>query len=132
MQNILKRYILYILLCCCITSCGLSDSEKGESKKIIGHIYVFNPHLPEDSGFYLIFRNIPRSDLFLLKYTYVDYLKSNDSEMLIKTKANPEIGYYIIYHNKGDSILSIHNLSNPEFVNYEHTMVVTNYFVADK
>jgi len=95
-------------------------------------MYVLNPHLPEDSGFYLIFRNMPKSDRFLLEYKHIDYLKSNDSVMLVKTKAIPDVAFYMIHHVKGDSIVNIQNLSDSGFTNYENKMSPKYYFVSDK
>ncbi len=135
-------------------SCGFGffDIEKAKSEKIIGNFYVLIPNIPEDTGSYLIFEDIKR-DHFPLKYAPIDYLKSNDSVMLVKTKAAPDdeyyvvyhdngdstktvvypdIAYYIIRHNKGDSILSIQKVSNSEFANYEHIVTAEYYFFSDK
>lgn len=135
-------------------SCGFGffDIEKAKSEEIVGKLSVLIPNLPEDTGSYLIFETTSR-DSFPLKYAPIDYIKSNDSIMLVKTKADPESEYYVIYHDNGDStktvaypdiayyiihhnegniILSIQKISDSLFSNYEHAIKTKYYFSADK
>ena len=63
---------------------------------------------------------------------HIKYLKANDSIMLIKTIANPNIAYYIIRHVKGGSILTIQNLSDSEFDHYEQAMNTKYSFIPNK
>lgn len=116
-----------------ITSCILFDAGNSASKRIVGNIYVIDSDVPNDSGFYAIFLQKSGYERHLMKSDdHIKYLKANDSIMLIKTIANPNIAYYIIRHVKGDSILVIQNLSDSEFDHYEQAMDTKYFFIPNK
>ncbi|MGN6399452.1 MAG: hypothetical protein ACTHMD_03295 [Flavisolibacter sp.] len=123
-MQILKKYFCYIVCMVsigCLFGCGFFDIEKAESRKVIGNIYVINLNIPEDAGYYIVFRKHPNADRYLLKdYEYVDYLKGNDSILLVKTKINSINKYHLIEHYKGDKVVRVQDLSALDFLNYEH------------
>ena len=133
MNNPYRKYFFYIIFISCLLGCGAFDVERAESKRIIGNIYVINLNLSEHPGFYAVFKEKSGYERHLLKSDeYIDYLKATDSLMLIKTKAKPDISYYLIYHDKGDSILSTQTVLDFEFEKYEHSINAKYYFVAEK
>lgn len=122
-----------MLIIVSIPSCILFDAGNSASKKIVGNIYVIDSDVPNDSGFYAIFLQKSGYERHLMKSDdHIKYLKANDSIMLIKTIANPNIAYYVIHHVKGDSILAIQNLSDSEFGHYEEAMDTKYFFIPNK
>lgn len=112
-----------MLVISCTTSCILFDAGNAKTKKIVGNVYVIDSDEPNDPGFYVIFLQKSGYERHLMKSDeHIEYLKANDSVILIKTIPNPSIAYYIINHLKGDSILSIRNLSDSQFHYYVHSM----------
>lgn len=115
-----------------MTSCILFDAGNSTSKKIVGNIYVIDSDIPTDSGFYAIFLEKSGYERHLMKSDeHIKYLKANDSVMLIKTIANPNIAYYVIYHVMGDSISAIQNLSDSEFDYYEQAIDAKYFFIPN-
>ena len=116
----------------CIGSCQMFDITKAESKKVVGNIYVVNLHLPEDSGNFIVFRKKGKLDQYLLRSDeYIDYIKANDSIILIKTKINPVIAYYKILHKNGDSIISVNKLTKSDFIGYENIINIKYRFMSE-
>lgn len=124
-----KKSIFFAAIICSLIGCGFSDMERAKSRKIIGNLYVINLNIPEDSGFYIIFRNKPAEDKYLLKdYEYVDYLEGNDSILLVKTRIDSISNYHLIEHDKGDTIFRIENLSVADFLNNKQSFTTKYYF----
>lgn len=122
-----------MLLIVSVTSCILFDAGNSTSKRIVGNIYVIDSDVPNDSGFYAIFLQKSGYERHLMKSDeHIKYLKADDSIMLIKTIANPNIAYYIIRHVKGDSILAIQTLPDSEFDHLEQSMDTKYYFISKK
>lgn len=120
-KNIFK--ILWLFSHIMLTGCGFYDFEKARSEKLIGNIYVVNLNIPEDSGFYLVFRRGPRREEYLFKdFEYVAEVKGNDSLLLIKTQKDSIYNYRLIRHLKGTSILSTTNLTLEDFIEAEKTL----------
>ena len=84
-----------------------------------------NSHLPEDSGFYIFFRQRPTRDQMLLKDdVYLDYLISDDSAMLIKTNENLQPTYYLLQHQKGITLVEVKNIEEAQFENVTKNLKV--------
>lgn len=129
----MKKICIYALIVISITGCLLFDAGNSASKKIVGNIYVIDSDEPNDSGFYAIFLQKSGYERHLMKSDErISYLKANDSIILIKTVPNPKIAYYAIYHYRGDSIVSIHNLSDSEFIQYEQAINPKYFFIPNK
>src|SRR5690606_5067078 len=89
---------LFLLFLISFIKCGLYDIEKARSKKIIGNFYLFFPNIPEDTGHYLIYRNMKTSDKFFFQDNeYVQEIFWSDSIILLETKLDSIINYYLVY-----------------------------------
>jgi hypothetical protein len=55
----------------------------------------------------------------LKKDENVDFIRYNDSVLLIKTLRNPEIHYYLIKHDIGTSILNNIEMTEIDFASYD-------------
>jgi hypothetical protein len=120
MRNIINRYLISLLLISYLEGCGYIDSQKAVSKKIIGNIYIINLRLPEHPGSYLVFEEKSGYERQVLKKDEnVDFIRYNDSVLLIKTLRNPEIHYYLIKHDKGTSILNNIEMTEIDFASYD-------------
>lgn len=126
----MKRLFIYITVVIGITGCQMFDMTKAESEKIIGKIYWINLHIPEDPGYFLIFRENDKADHYLLKpEESLVCFKGNDSVLLVKAKVNPTMVHYKIIHNQGEQILSVKTLKETEYDNYINTMCIKYEFV---
>ena len=131
MKITLKQFCFYIMVIISITGCQMFDMTKSESQKITGNIYLVNLHIPEQPGFFVVFQKKSGYEQhFLNQNESVDYIKANDSLLLIKTTANPNVAYYKIVHDKGENIVSVKIISGTDFLNYESTMVIKYNFIS--
>lgn len=112
-------------------SCGFLDYERSESEKIIGNFYVVNLHLKEQPGFFLMYKEKNGHDrIFLAFNECIDYLKSSTSKIIVKTKPNPQVSYYLIEHINGDTILNCKKIFDSDFRDYELNMQLKKTFIA--
>ena len=117
------KILFLVLIIFVINGCGIYDYQKAKSLKIIGRIYVVNLNLPEHPGYIVVFQEKSGFERHFLKLgESIDYLKSDDSIMLVKTNPKPEIKFYLIRHDKGDSIIDAATLNDFEFEEYEQAM----------
>lgn len=115
-----KIFRMIWILSYVMTGCGFYDFEKARSEKLIGDIYVVNLNLPEDSGFYLVFRRKPGREEYLFKdFEYVQEVMGNDSLLLVKTQVDSIYNYRLIRHQKGTSIVSTTDLTIEDFIDAE-------------
>ncbi len=124
-----KLSILYFGILFSQLGCGFFDYEKSENKQIVGNFYIVNLHLKEHPGFFLVFKERSGHErIFLGINEYIDYLKANSSMILIKTRPNPEVSYYLVEHNYGDTVLNFKKIFADDFENYELSMKVQYRF----
>ena len=122
-----------ILLLSLFSSCGFYDFERAESKQILGNFYVVNLHLREHPGFLLVFRQKNGYERSFLEIgESIDYLKADDSLILIKAKPGFEFSYYLIEHYNGDSVLNVKRILDIDFKEYESKMKFEKTFVVDE
>jgi hypothetical protein len=62
----------------------------------------------------------------------IEYLKADDSLILIKAKPGFEFSYYLIEHYNGDSVLNVKRILDIDFKEYESKMKFEKTFVADE
>lgn len=131
-NNLLIKKLLPLLMIMLTAGCSFFDSYHVKSEKVLGSIYVRNLNLPDQHGFYPVLVMSSGYERHLLEgHDTIQYLKSDDSIMLIKAGGRDEIIYYLIKHNKGESVSDIQKVSDSIFKEYE-AMLIAKYFFPNK
>lgn len=125
--------ILWLFSSLISAGCGFYDFEKVRSEKLIGNIYVVNLNIPEESGYYLVFRKGPKREEYLFEdFEYVAEAKGNDSLLLVRTQKDSVYNYHLIRHINGNSILSSTDLTVQDFIEAEKKLKIDYNFDPGK
>lgn len=126
----INSFLCLVLFAC--MGCGFFDFERAESTKIVGSIYAVNLNLPEHPGFYIVLRLPSGYERHLLvDRDTVDYLKSDDSLMLVKAKREDNPVFYAIRHERGAEVSDIREVPDSLFAEYE-TKITNKYYFSSR
>jgi hypothetical protein len=128
----MKKFLPFLVMVF-TAACSFFDSYHVKLEKVLGSIYVRNLNLPDQHGFYPVLVLPSGYERHLLEgHDTVQYLKSDDSIMLIKAGGRDEIIYYLIKHNKGESVSDIQKVSDSIFKEYESVVTAKYFFSAEE
>jgi hypothetical protein len=125
--------ISMLFLCSCFY-----DSANTRTEKVVGNIYAVEVIYPNYTVFGLNFykRNNNGGDNLLDGRDYIDYIKGNDSLLLVKSISESGttdsskllVRFYKIYHREGKKIVSIIKVTDRAFYLAEQQISVVYSF----
>lgn len=121
---------IFILVTVLMSGCGFYDYERAETEKIVGNIYAVNLYLPDFLGYYVVFLTNSGNEHPLTPLNEnVEYIKSSDAVILIKTIKSLGKKFYLVQHDQGKNIPNVQNLTEFEFSSYERNMKSKYQFI---